>query len=83
MYSYRLMTMGMEGARSITMDMGNVSIHQNYMVALPDGPLKNFHLGAGYEIPLYQQLEGIQMKTKSLLTFGVQCSFKAKKEKEK
>lgn len=55
---------------------------QNYMVALPDGPLKNFHLGAGYEIPVYQQLEGIQMKTKSLLTFGVQCSFKAKKEKE-
>ena len=48
----------------------------------PDGPLKNFRLGAGYEIPVYQHLEGIQMKTKSLLTFGVQYSFKAKKEKE-
>ncbi len=33
MISYRLMTMGMEGTRSGTKDMGSSSIHQNYMVA--------------------------------------------------
>jgi hypothetical protein len=39
-------------------------------------------LGASFEIPVVQNLSGIQMKTKSLLTFGIQYSFKAKKEEE-
>lgn len=47
-----------------------------------DGPLKNFRLGASYEVPLTQNLKGIQMKTTSLLTFGIQYSFKTKKEPE-
>ena len=33
MFSYRIMSMGMEGARSGTKDLSLNTIHQNYMVA--------------------------------------------------
>lgn len=46
------------------------------------GALKNFRLGASYEIPVSQNPKGIQMKIEGGLTLGIQYSFKSKKEED-
>ena len=59
-------------------DQLNLGLSTNWY--FPEGSLENFRLGASFEIPVVQNLKGIQMKVKSLLTFGLQYSFNAKKE---
>ncbi len=42
---------------------------------VPNGPLKNLRLAFEFGIPVYQNLNGIQLKNKETLTFGAQYSF--------
>lgn len=42
---------------------------------IPKGALKNLRFGFEFGYPLYQDLNGIQLKTKETLTFGTQYSF--------
>jgi hypothetical protein len=74
------MMMPLFDAKNSGKDQLNLGLSTNWY--FPEGSLKNFRLGASFEIPVVQNLRGIQMKTKSLLTFGIQYSFKAKKEEE-
>ena len=39
---------------------------------VPSGPLKNIRLGIEAELPVYQNINGIQLETDLLLTFGLQ-----------
>ncbi|GAB1307478.1 transporter [Urechidicola sp. KH5] len=39
---------------------------------IPDGAFKNMRLGLEYVIPLYQNMNGVQLGTKSTLTIGLQ-----------
>lgn len=41
----------------------------------PDGPLHDLRFGANYDLPIYQDLDGPQMLTKGILTFGLQYTF--------
>lgn len=43
---------------------------------VPDGALKNLRFGFEFGFPLYQDLNGVQLKNKETLSFGVQYSFK-------
>ena len=43
---------------------------------IPDGALKNVRFGFEFALPVYQDLNGIQLKQKETLTFGLQYSFK-------
>lgn len=42
---------------------------------IPSGSLKNLRFAMEYNIPLYQDVNGVQLKTKNTLMFGVQYSF--------
>ncbi|MGB5821793.1 MAG: transporter [Saonia sp.] len=42
---------------------------------IPNGALKNLRLGFEFGFPLYQDLNGIQLKNKETLSFGAQYSF--------
>ena len=46
-----------------------------FNVYVPSGGLKNLRLGFEIASPLYQDLNGIQLKTKETITFGTQYSF--------
>ena len=48
----------------------------------PKGTLKNFRLGASCEVLFFQDINGVQMTSKNLLTIGVQYSFKTREKKE-
>ena len=72
------MMMPLFDAKNSGKDQLNLGLSTNWY--FPGGSLKNFRLGASFEIPVVQNLRGIQMKTKSLLTFGIQYSYKAKEE---
>ena len=52
----------------------NSGIGLNTYVA--QGPLKNLRFGFEFGFPLYQDLNGIQLKTKETLSFGAQYAFK-------
>lgn len=41
----------------------------------PDGPLHDLRLAVNYDLPVYQNLDGPQMLTESILTFGLQYTF--------
>ena len=41
----------------------------------PNGPLHDLRLAVNYDLPVYQNLDGPQMLTKSILTFGLQYTF--------
>jgi len=41
----------------------------------PEGPLHDLRLAVNFDLPLYQNLEGPQMLTESILTFGLQYTF--------
>jgi len=41
-------------------------------VLIPEGSLSNLRFGAEFELPLMQQVNGIQMKNQSMLTLGLQ-----------
>lgn len=51
----------------------NSGIGLNYLVA--NGGLKGLRFGAEYALPLYQDLNGIQLKQTYNLTFGLQYAF--------
>lgn len=74
------MMMPLFDAKNSGGDQLNLGLSTNWY--FPKGSLKNVRLGASFEIPVIQNLSGIQMKTTALMTFGVQYSYKAKKEKE-
>jgi hypothetical protein len=42
---------------------------------IPEGQLKNLRIGIEFAIPFYQDVSGVQLKTKELLTLGTQYSF--------
>lgn len=42
---------------------------------VPEGPLKNLRIGLEFAIPFYQDVSGLQLKTREMLTFGAQYSF--------
>ncbi len=41
----------------------------------PDGPLHDLRLAVNYDLPIYQYVDGPQMLTESILTFGLQYTF--------
>ncbi|WP_282162004.1 transporter [Ulvibacterium marinum] len=43
---------------------------------VPKGPLKNLRIGFEFAFPLYQDLNGIQLKNRETLTLGLQYAFK-------
>ncbi|MEO0525834.1 MAG: transporter, partial [Bacteroidota bacterium] len=43
---------------------------------IPTGALKNLRFGFEFGFPIYQDLNGIQLKQKETLSFGAQYSFK-------
>lgn len=49
---------------------------------IPQGTFKNFRIGASYEMPIYQNVSGIQMVESNVLTLGIQYSFKASKNRQ-
>lgn len=53
--------------------MINGSLGANFYIN--KGVLKNIRIGAEYEIPLVQDLNGIQLQTTSVTTLGIQYSF--------
>ena len=71
------MMMPMFDAKNSGKDQLSLGLSANWYFP---GSLRNFRLGVSFEIPVVQDLNGIQMKTTSLLTFGIQYSFRAKKE---
>ncbi len=40
----------------------------------PEGPLRGARFGVNYDLPVYQNLDGPQMMTQGILTFGLQYS---------
>ncbi|WP_258103633.1 hypothetical protein [Marinoscillum sp. MHG1-6] len=46
-----------------------------FNIYIPRGAFKNVRLGLEYELPMYQNLNGPQMKTKEIGTFGLQYSW--------
>ena len=51
----------------------DVGIGSNFYI--PSGTLKNLRFGVEVELPVYQDVDGIQMKNELGATFGVQYSF--------
>ena len=45
-----------------------------FNIYVPDGPLKDLRFGFEFGYPIYQNLNGIQLKNKETLTFGLQYS---------
>lgn len=45
-----------------------------FNIYAPNGPLKNLRFGFEFKYPLYQDLNGIQLKNKEVLTLGAQYS---------
>ncbi len=41
----------------------------------PDGPLHDLRLAVNFDLPIYQSLDGPQMRTENMLTFGLQYTF--------
>jgi len=46
-----------------------------FNIYVPNGSLKNLRFGLELGLPLYQDLNGIQLKTKETITTGIQYSF--------
>ncbi|MEP4532021.1 MAG: hypothetical protein ABJ004_02970 [Cyclobacteriaceae bacterium] len=46
-----------------------------FNIYIPNGALKNVRIGVEYELPLYQNLNGPQMKTTGIGTLGLQYSW--------
>ena len=43
-----------------------------FNILIPKGQLKNVRFGLEYSRPIYQKLNGIQLKRKEAITFGLQ-----------
>lgn len=66
-------------AMAPTMDAHNFGGQQvftglGFNIYIPSGTFKNLRLGVEYELPIYQDLNGIQMKTVAMTTIGLQYS---------
>lgn len=63
----------------ITADTANsggnfVNSGVGFNIYVPNGPLKDVRIGFEFGYPLYQDLNGIQLKTNETVTFGLQYS---------
>ena len=50
-----------------------VGLGLNFLV--PSGSLKNLRIASEVKLPIYQKVEGIQMKNQVMATFGLQYAF--------
>ncbi len=76
----RLNPMMMPLFNSINSGRSQLDIGFGSNLYISKGSLKNLRFGAEVKLPLYQDVNGIQMKNKVLGVFGVQYSFSTRKE---
>ncbi len=76
----RLNPMMMPLFNSINSGRSQLDIGFGSNLYISKGSLKNLRFGAEVKLPLYQDVNGIQMRNKVLGVFGVQYSFSTRKE---
>tara|TARA_A100000164_G_C21877513_1_gene758413 strand:+ start:476 stop:1465 length:990 start_codon:yes stop_codon:yes gene_type:complete len=51
-------------------------------IYFPQGKFKNIRLGGAINLPVFQEVNGVQMNSKSLITLGIQYGFRISKNEE-
>ena len=74
------MMMPLSNTNNTGRDQMNFGLSAN--IYFPNGAFKNIRLGGAFNLPVYQEVKGVQMNSKSLITVGIQYGFRITKNHE-